>query len=189
MERADHGLMPLVLPVAATEASAMNEDAFRAFYDRTARPVWAYLRRLSGDAAVADDLLQETYFRFVRVERTFESDAHQLHYLFRVASSAAADWRRARRPGDIALGDTAERALAQRVPASAEDRADVTRTLARLRPRDRQMLWLAYAQGSTHEEIARQLGVGRPSIKAMLSRARRRFVALFAPEGEPGRTR
>ena len=49
------------------------------------------------------------------------------------------------------------------------------------------MLWLAYAQGSTHDEIARRYGVGRPSIKVMLARARRRLAALLAPAG-PGRT-
>jgi RNA polymerase sigma-70 factor (ECF subfamily) len=189
MAPVDYGLMPLVLPAASAEASAMDEETFRAFYERTARPVWAYLRRLSGDAAMADDLLQDTYFRFVRAGRTFESDAHQLHYLFRVAASAAADWRRHRRTGDVALGEDAESAVDTRRGGSFEDRADVARALARLRPRDREMLWLAYAQGSSHEEIARRLGVGRPSIKAMLARARRRFAMIFAAADVPGRSK
>jgi RNA polymerase sigma-70 factor (ECF subfamily) len=187
MAPVDYGLMPLVLPVASAEACAMDEETFRAFYERSARPVWAYLRRVSGDAAAADDLLQETYFRFVRAGRSFESDAHQLHYLFRVAASAAADWRRRRRPDDVALGDSVETAVDTHAGASIEERADVSRTLARLRPRDREMLWLAYALGSSHEEIARRLGVGRPSIKAMLARARRRFAMIFAAADAPGR--
>jgi len=187
MAPVDYGLMPLVLPIPSAEACAMDEESFRALYERSARPVWAYLRRLSGDPAVADDLLQETYFRFLRAGRTFESDAHQLHYLFRVASSAAADWRRQRRPNDVALGDKAESIVDTHAVASVEKRADVSRTLARLRPRDREMLWLAYALGSSHDEIARHLGVGRPSIKAMLARARRRFAMLFAAVDAPGR--
>src|SRR5512139_3475054 len=108
MHPAEPGLMPLALPVAADEAPVMDEEAFRAFYDRTARPVWAYLRRLCGDPALADDLLQETYFRFVRAARPFESDAHRLHYLFRIAASAAADVRRLRRLDTVTLGDRAD---------------------------------------------------------------------------------
>ena len=58
-----------------------------------------------------------------------------------------------------------------------EGRADVARALATLAPRDRDMLWLAHADGASHEEIASHLGVARPSVKAMLARARHRLAA------------
>ena len=51
---------------AAVGALQMDEDTFRAFYDRTARQVWAYLARITGDRTLADDLLQESYYRFLR---------------------------------------------------------------------------------------------------------------------------
>ena len=44
----------------------MTEEAFRVFYEQTARPIWVYLARTTGDDRLADDLLQETYYRFLR---------------------------------------------------------------------------------------------------------------------------
>jgi RNA polymerase sigma-70 factor, ECF subfamily len=178
----DRMLMPLALPIAADEALVMDEDAFRAFYERTSRPVWAYLRRITGNASQADDLLQETYYRFVRVGRSFDDDAHRLHYLFRVAMSVAHDAHR-RQPVSTLGDDVESQADGADAARAFEQRADLERAMAKLRPRDRELLWLAYAQGSTHEEIAAELGVGRPSVKVMLSRARQRLAQLL------GRTR
>ena len=44
----------------------LDEETFRAFYDRTARALWAYLAHMTGDHHLADDLLQEAYYRFLR---------------------------------------------------------------------------------------------------------------------------
>jgi len=51
----------------------MTEEAFRTFYELTARPVRVYLARMTGDDRLADDLLQETYYRFLRANAAFES--------------------------------------------------------------------------------------------------------------------
>src|SRR6478752_1654908 len=78
----------------AVETLQMDEDTFRAFYDRTARPVWVYLARITGDRALADDLLQESYYRFLRAERRFDSETHRRNYLYRIATNLAHDRRR-----------------------------------------------------------------------------------------------
>src|SRR3954470_6713453 len=154
--------------VEAVEALQMDEDTFRSFYDRTSRQVWAYLARITGDRTLADDLLQESYYRFLRAERAFTSESHRRNYLFRIATNLAHD-RHRRGRGIINVPVPAENgpgALAdgRDVAAEAEQRTDLARAMARLKPREREMLWLAYAQGSSHEEIADSLGLRKSSI-------------------------
>lgn len=156
----------------------MDEETFRAFYERTARQVWAYLARITGDRQLADDLLQEAYYRFYRAGAVHESESHRRNSLFRIATNLARDSGRRRRRGhEVPLhdqleadGDTAGR---------AERRTDLARALARLKPLQREMLWLAYAQGSSHDEIAAVVGVSIGSVKSLLFRARRRLAELL----------
>jgi RNA polymerase sigma-70 factor, ECF subfamily len=169
----------------AEDAFVMDEDAFRLFYDRTARPVWAYLSRMTGDARLADDLLQETYYRFLRAGGTHESDAHRRNYLFRIATNLVYDHRRRRPPDRVEMTDQIE---APSVDANVAERTarrlDLARAMGQLKPRERSMLWLAYANGSSHQEIADALGLKRASIKLLLFRARRRLASLLRAQGD-----
>jgi RNA polymerase sigma-70 factor (ECF subfamily) len=171
------------IATAAVEALQMDEDTFRAFYDRTARQVWAYLARITGDRSLADDLLQESYYRFLRAERAFASESHRRNYLFRIATNLAHDrHRRGRGVINVPVPDeNAPGALADGRDLAAEtaQRTDLARAMATLKPREREMLWLAYAQGSSHEEIAESLGLRKSSIKILLFRARRRLAAAL----------
>src|ERR1041385_117170 len=69
----------------------MNEPAFAAFYARMAGPLKGYLRRLIGDAASAEDLLQDAFVRFLAAGRVPEDDAHRRNYLYRIATNLARD--------------------------------------------------------------------------------------------------
>src|SRR5215207_3585324 len=76
---------------AADVALAMDEDAFRAFYDRTSGALWGYLSRISGDRQIADDLLQESYYRLLKSAVAFESENHRRNYLYRIATNLVRD--------------------------------------------------------------------------------------------------
>ncbi|HEX5071197.1 MAG TPA: sigma-70 family RNA polymerase sigma factor [Vicinamibacterales bacterium] len=167
--------------VAEAETTlAMTEDAFRAFYDRTARPVWGYLARLTGDRALADDLLQETFYRFLRSGATPETEAHRRNTLFKIATNLARDAHRRRRVRPFFLGDLPDVASHEDAAVTFEQTTDVGRAMRALKPRDRAMLWLAYAEGSSHQEIAGVMGVQTASVKLLLFRARRRLAALLS---------
>jgi RNA polymerase sigma-70 factor (ECF subfamily) len=162
----------------------MDEDTFRAFYDRTARGVWAYLSRVTGDRQIADDLLQETFYRFLRAAATYESEEHRRNSLYRIATNLARDVRRRNllRLTDLA-GHNIEHVAVDDHAGATEHQTDVTRAMARLKPRERAILWLAYAEGNSHREIAEVLGLRPGSMKILLFRARRKLAGLL---GRPG---
>jgi RNA polymerase sigma-70 factor (ECF subfamily) len=172
-------------------AMTLEEEAFRSFYDRTSRAVWGYLARLTGDPALADDLLQDTYYRFLRAGAAHESEAHRRNSLFKIATNLARDAARRRRVLPFFVADEpAEIPSKEDVAGRVQRTTDVGRALESMKPRDRAMLWLAYAEGSSHQEIATALGVKTASVKLLLFRARRRLAGILgrpavqAPKGD-----
>ncbi len=162
-------------------AFVMTEDEFRLFYDRNARPLWAYLSRLTGDRQAADDLLQESFYRFLRANASHDSDAHRKHYLFRIATNLVNDgYRQSKtRPNTVEHDVELLESRMDRGGSNADTRVDLDRAMAQLKPRERAMLWMACAQGSSHKEIATVVGVKADSVKPLLFRARRKLAELL----------
>lgn len=163
----------------------MTEDTFRSFYELTARPLRVYLARMTGDDRLADDLLQETYYRFLRSTAAFDNDDHRRRYLYRIATNLVHDHRRRPRL-EVETPPAADTTHAFTDPDLAERaarRIDLQRAMTQLKPRERSMLWLAYALGWSHEEIAESIGVKTGSMKPMLHRARQRLASLLTTGG------
>ena len=170
---------------AETVYGPMDEDSFRAFYDRTSRAVWVYLARVTGDRQLADDLLQEVFYRFFRANATHADEAHRRNSLFCFATNIARDANRRKvrsGPEPVAL-DVEENAdllhVDERVAERFQASTDLARAMAQLKPMQREMLWLAYALGSSHAEIAEIVGIRSGSVKILLLRARRKMAALL----------
>ncbi len=176
-----------------TALGPMDEETFRAFYDRTSRAVWVYLSRVTGDRQLADDLLQDVYYRFFRANATHASEAHRRNSLFCFATNIARDAnrRKVRRPVEPLAIDAEEVGDLLRVDARVAERfeasADLARAMAHLTDVQREMLWLADALGSSHAEIAEMLGLKSGSVKILLLRTRRRLATLLRPESKEKR--
>ena len=164
---------------------AMNEEDFHLFYERTARPLWSYLSRITGDAHKADDLLQEAYYRFYRAGARHESESHRRNSLFQIATNIVRDAaRRGKHYEEVALDedstvDSLPRTDSRLPEHHATIRTDLARAMQQLEPVQREMLWLAYAQGASHEEIASITGLRAVSVRTVLLRARRKLSAIL----------
>lgn len=171
----------------ATTELPMDNDAFAQFYERSARSLWAYLARVSGDPALADDLMQESYVRLLCAPRLGEGEIVCRRYLFRIATNLLRDhWRR---PKSSSIEELPEELFAVGDDsASLDSKAMLGRALAQMRPRDRQLLWLAHAECYSHHEIAEITGLGTASIRLLLFRARRKVAHLLRDQPVADRT-
>lgn len=158
---------------------SMGEEEFRAFYERTARPLWAYLAKITGDSHRADDILQEAYYRFYRAGARHNDETHRRNSLFQIATNLVRDAARRAKHRETSPLPAESRSEAPLPERQAAIRMDLSRALQQLEPMQREMLWLAYAQGASHEEIAGILGLRAVSIRTMLLRARRKLAALL----------
>src|SRR5689334_14792936 len=117
---------------AVTDCPDVSREAFHIFYERTSRPLWAYLLRVSGRRDVADDLLQESYCRFLAAELPEMDAGESRSYLYKIATNLLHDrWRRREAPETVPAAQSHE--------DDPETRTDVRRALNQLKPRERQL--------------------------------------------------
>ena len=76
----------------------LDEAAFSAFYGSHARALWAYVYRVTGNGADADDIVQEAFLRLLRAGPDTDDAEQRRRFLYRVASNLVVDrWRMKKR--------------------------------------------------------------------------------------------
>jgi RNA polymerase sigma-70 factor (ECF subfamily) len=156
----------------------LEEWEFRAFYEETSRSLFAYLLRVCRERALAEDLVQESYCRLLSAKQIPQDSVHRRTYLFRIATNLMRDrWRRIKNNREGTLPDC----LPEEACADADHdlSIEMRRALGQLKDRERQLLWLAYVEGSSHREIADSTGLKEGSIRLLLFRARRKLAGII----------
>ena len=150
-----------------------NEVEFENFYNEHSRPLWAYVRRVSNSAEIADDIVQESFMRFLGA--SLRSGDNEKAYLYRIATNLVYDYfRRNTREMKRQTILNEEPAYEQFAPES-----EMTAVFHKLKTQERALLWLAYVEGHQHDEIAGMLGLKSLSVRVLLFRARRKLAALL----------
>jgi len=158
--------------------------AIRELYRLYSPRVYAVVKRLAGDDALAEDWAQEAWVRVFRALGTFRGEARFATWLHRIAVNSALHgrrWRDRRTRHEAPLEDT----VPTRV--TSEDvllRMKLERAMKNLPERMRQVLVLHDIEGFTHEEIAEFLGVTAGTSKSQLFKARARMRELLRPAVE-----
>jgi RNA polymerase sigma-70 factor (ECF subfamily) len=158
----------------------MDEAAFETLYRTTAGGIWSYIFRMTGDAPMADDLTQKTFFRFLRGNPAIADDDHLRRYLYKTATNLVFDhFRETKRDRTRPFEWTPSEVR----PDRGDLRHDMARVFADLKPQERALLWLAHVEGNSHEEIAEAIGVKPASVKVLLFRARKHLGEMLTKKG------
>lgn len=175
--------MPVAIP--RLEASTPQERRVAALFESHHARVFRAARRITGNDADAEDVLQTVFLRVVRGEMRLEPEDRAAVYLHRAAVHGGLDVLRRRRAAKADPIDEAVPALADE--SIAADRALETRQLeatlraaiAALPEREAEFFTLRYLEGFGNREIARMTGASWGTVAVTLHRARTRLRAAL----------
>lgn len=164
---------------ADVEAAARGDDAA---FERIVRAiqghVWRYVVHLLGDAALAEDVVQEVFLRVHRQLRTLRDPARFVPWLLAIARNASYDAGRARRRRPLELVGDGE------IPTMAQSpdphlAFEVHDALRRLDPDLHEAIVLVCLAGFSYDEAAEVIGTPAGTVKSRVFRARKRLMVLL----------
>ncbi len=163
-----------------------DTDALATLVRRHHASLVAHLYRLVGDAHLAEDLAQETFFRLVRHAHSYDAARPFLPWFYRIARNLAASSQESASRRPVALeADMLETLIDESDPPAwverQERQADLLVALEKLSLEQREVLSLRFGQELSVKETARLLAVPTGTVKSRTASALRLLRATLAP--------
>ncbi|HEV7137204.1 MAG TPA: sigma-70 family RNA polymerase sigma factor [Steroidobacteraceae bacterium] len=186
-------LTPLLHRILAGDEAALAE-----LYDATVGRLYSFACLIVRDARDAEEVICDVYVQvWQSADRYDLSRGSVLAWLLTICRSRALDLRRRLRARASERGESL--LLAQGVVAgplagphehlyALEQSTLLSRAMARLSPLRRRLVWLAFFEGLTHEEIVDQTGLARGTVKSHIRRALATLRAALSRRGEDGKS-
>jgi len=174
-----------------------DESAFKELVNRHSDYLYGLAYSQMGNAADAEDVLQETLLGAFRRFEAFEGRSAVKTWLVRILLNHASKLQRSRRvrramslPDEVGPRDGVGDRLQPSSPAAiVEGRIDLDAMLQVLSDEHRQVIVLRELQQMSYDEIAETLKIPRGTVESRLHRARHELKRRFAGylEGTAGR--
>lgn len=158
----------------------MTDADFRDAYRGHKDVLYRFARRMTGSAATAEDIVQESFLALWRSPAAYDSSRGSLRsFLIGVARNLALARLRRDRPHEELHEDAS---VVGPLDAAGLERAElVARAVASLPALQREALILAEYEDLPLEEIGRITGAGIAAVKSRLHRARENLRRMLAP--------
>ena len=175
-------------------AQGHDAEALGEIYRRYVRRVFGLCRYMLNSREGAEDATSEVFLKLQRSIESYDGSIPFPRWLLRVAGNQCIDALRRRQRGlkvFVEVEDGAaviEAASSEPSPLgallSAQERAQVRDTIARLPENYRMPLVLRYYGELRYDEIAQELGLERNSVAALIFRAKQELRRRLAPRSK-----
>ncbi|MGB5544601.1 MAG: sigma-70 family RNA polymerase sigma factor [Gammaproteobacteria bacterium] len=162
-----------------------DRASFAVLVTRYQSRVRGYLRQLTRDPALADDLAQETFIRAWEKLSSFSGKGQRVSWLLAIAHRQFLQSLRKRERSERlqtaleAQSSTDDGRGASPSPQPDSDLADLPRLLSVLSEDERIALVLAYGHGMSHAEISEVTGMALGTVKSHIHRGKARIQQRF----------
>jgi len=146
----------------------MDRPTAEALFQRHHLSVFRFLRRMTGDASLAEDIAQDVFVRVIRGLETYDARDRDLAWLFRIARRLVADHERDTRRRPALVVDDRPRPAA----SSAHLGIEIDEALRVLPVEEREAFLLREQAGLGYEEIGALTGATPDAVRNRIHRAR-----------------
>ena len=153
-------------------------------FDRHHRALFDFFIRMTGQRNIADDLVQDVFFRILKYRKTFRDESWFKAWMFHIARNARFDYYRNHR-GEAALDDDYADGLRSSSPMPGQqfEHEQQARLLEcamfKLSPDKREVLVLSRYQDMKYEQIAEVMGCEVGTVKTRVHRALKELRDIF----------
>jgi len=151
-------------------------EAFETLFRQHQRTVYGWVSRIVRNAAAAEDVTVETFWRIHKAHARFEPGRGFAPWARRIATHAALDWLRAERPArrnDSEFIEDLTAPAGADAAVTAEIRAKTALAFGRLPPKLRIAATLSVVEELPAREVAEALGISVTAVKVRVFRALR----------------
>jgi len=168
-----------------------QKKTWEKFYEKYSRSFWLYIFKICGDEQISDDVFQESLYKFLKTKIIFQNEKQMLAYLYKIAYRLIIDKARRIKVEKKAF-DEEQRSYRNEITkknpySEIYFSLDMEKTFKTLKPKERMLLWLAYVEGYSHEEIAEMTENRESSVKVQLFRAREKFANVLKTQELQGK--
>ena len=155
-----------------------DAQAFEILYTRHRKPVFGYLNRQCGNAAIAEELFQDIWMNLIRARERYEVTATFKTFIYRMAHNRLIDYYRKQKHGVptsyddqeylLNTDDFAENITPERTVSAQENIEKLENGINNLPEAQREAFLLKETTGMSVEQIAEITGVNAETAKSRI---------------------